>query len=51
MSFYESNGIFAPVPSEPIGQALPSQSYSERARLKFKRWQESLTAAPATSGR
>lgn len=41
----------APPPAPQINQPLLLQSYSERARLKFKSWQESLTVTHPTSGR
>ena len=44
-------GVTCPaIPAVPqISQPLPSVSYSDRARLSFKKWREQLTATPLTS--
>lgn len=39
----------APPPVPTISQPLPKESYSSRARLKFKSWQQQLTDTPAMS--
>lgn len=38
----------APPPMPALSQPIPSETYSNRVRLKFKIWQEQLMGTPAT---